>query len=497
MGSEWEFTHLCKKFGKDTCEYFLQTDTEKTALNGKTLDICSYYCTSENKVRKIGSGGAWTGLSPKFCPKRKALEEKSICDDCVNNDENCIKPSEDKCIGYTSESDTILNSAPESKPAYKDIFLEHYPNFDVSEFDEFAESLCVACCFDDGGAACPFPDDGGCKTHWESECLLKWRDKIDEYDLETINVFLIEQPSESETAESTSETSVAVQEESPTVQAAFDYSELDGDTADKLRAVSERVISIKAKYIIETAKQVKAAHDLLANCKNGMFGLWCKSVGFSRDTGDNLVRVAEVFPEFDIAENFGNISPSLLYEASKPSAPKELVEQVRNGDITTHKDYIALKKQLEEAAAKAENEEKAREAIRQNLNNMEEGYREYKDKYTEEYYKNQDLEKRVKELESRPVDVAVQRDETSLAEIARLNDELAKARQDIIDASFGNTASGDAELISDFYETLHGNALSAIRSCADFAEKNGGKFTSRFRSLAEVISDYINEMEEF
>lgn len=37
--------------------------------------------------------------------------KKTICDDCINNDENCIKPSEDMCSGYTSKNDTILNSA--------------------------------------------------------------------------------------------------------------------------------------------------------------------------------------------------------------------------------------------------------------------------------------------------------------------------------------------------------------------------------------------------
>ena len=108
---DWALTHLCRKFGENDCEYFLQTDNKGTVVNGKKLDICCYYCTSENKVRKIGSGGTWTGLSPKFCPKRKALEEKSMCDDCINSDDNCIKPSGDMCSGYTSENDTILNSA--------------------------------------------------------------------------------------------------------------------------------------------------------------------------------------------------------------------------------------------------------------------------------------------------------------------------------------------------------------------------------------------------
>lgn len=72
---EWDMTHLCSRYNDKDCEHFLQTGSKETVLNGKKLDICCYYCTSENKVRKIGSGGTWTGLSPKFCPKRKALED--------------------------------------------------------------------------------------------------------------------------------------------------------------------------------------------------------------------------------------------------------------------------------------------------------------------------------------------------------------------------------------------------------------------------------------
>lgn len=45
--------------------------------------------------------------------KTIAIETKKtfMCDDCINKDENCVKPSEDMCSGYTSKNDTILNSA--------------------------------------------------------------------------------------------------------------------------------------------------------------------------------------------------------------------------------------------------------------------------------------------------------------------------------------------------------------------------------------------------
>ena len=39
----------------------------------------------------------------------------------------------------------------------------------------------------------------------------------------------------------------------------------------------------------------KHAHDLTANHYKGSWGKWCNAVGISRDTGDNMVRVAEQF----------------------------------------------------------------------------------------------------------------------------------------------------------------------------------------------------------
>lgn len=368
--------------------------------------------------------------SDKNVPK-----ESTICDDCINNDENCIKPSEDKCIGYTSESDTILNPAPESKPTYKDIFLKHYPDFDVSRFDEFAESLCVACCFDDGGAACPFPGNDECKTHWESECLFEWRDKTDEYDLETIKGFLIEKPLENETAESTAKTAVAVQDKNPKIQAAFDYSELDSDTAKNLRDCETVIRQETAGYFTLLGAKFKEAQDLLANHANGTFEKWYTAMGFKRQTVYNLIQRYDFLGSPTIGgreDTFEALPLTLSYELSKPDAPAELVEKVLDGDITTNAEYIKLKAELEEANKRAETEKKAREAISQNLSNMEEGYREFKDKYTEEYYKNADLEKRVKELESRPVDVAVQDNSDLMEELEELREENARLKDDSV-----------------------------------------------------------------
>ena len=112
----------------------------------------------------------------------------------------------------------------------------------------------------------------------------------------------------------------------------------------------------------------KHAHDLCANNKNGTWGKWCDVVGISRDTGDNMVHIAERFGNIQIeGKPIFDVQPlKLLYAVAKPSAPAELVEQVKTGDITTYKEYQELlaqvKAEKDRAVAAEAREEDARKA---------------------------------------------------------------------------------------------------------------------------------------
>ncbi len=69
---------------------------------------------------------------------------------------------------------------------------------------------------------------------------------------------------------------------------------------------------------------------------------------------DKLSDLGAVFISSEIRtiseqEAFEALPKMLKLDISKPSAPPELVNKVMNGDITTHKEYIALKKELEAA----------------------------------------------------------------------------------------------------------------------------------------------------
>ena len=233
-------------------------------------------------------------------------------------------------------------------------------------------------------------------------------------------------------------------------QNTFDYSELDADTAAKLENVTVEIFNVRKEYIFTMAKKVAYAHGLLANCGNGKFGAWCESVGISRDTGNNLVRIAEIFGNISAEEqkSLSQLKPSLLYEAARPSAPAELVEQVKSGNITTHKEYIELKKQLEaqmQRYSKAldenhslhdenhslhdenqslhdenqslhdENQSLRRDRVNA-MNRADNAEHELSDakaeikKLSKECERNTELEQRIKSLESQPRDVAVQAD---------------------------------------------------------------------------------------
>lgn len=238
----------------------------------------------------------------------------------------------------------------------------------------------------------------------------------------------------------------AVQPERAAEIADFDYTELDSDTAAKLESVTAEIFNVRKDYIFTMAKKVAYAHELLANHYGGKFGVWCESIGISRDTGNNLVRVAEIFGNLtaDEQKNLSQVKPSLLYEAAKPSAPPELVEQVMNGDITTHKEYIELKKQLDEAKENLE-------ISRDDAQKAEERAEYAENANSKLSVKNSELERRVKELENRPVDVAVQTDDSLLKEKEQ---EISELKEQIERMSDKTVKSFVIRMSPDEYEQL-------------------------------------------
>lgn len=109
----------------------------------------------------------------------------------------------------------------------------------------------------------------------------------------------------------------------------------------------------------------KHAHDLTANHYKGSWGKWCAAVGISRDTGDNMVRVAEQFGNIQLeGKSIFDVQPmKLLYAAAKPSTPEEVKQAVFTGDITTYKEYQEVMAQLKAEKERADAAETERDKL--------------------------------------------------------------------------------------------------------------------------------------
>lgn len=149
----------------------------------------------------------------------------------------------------------------------------------------------------------------------------------------------------------------------------FDYSGLDDQTVSDLH-LAEREYSSGMKMaemgLRRMADAVAIAHDALCGSCDKMsqlkhgnrgentFGAWCESIGIHRKAAERLLQVSKLMDGSTPREQkvLEELSPTLLYATAKPSAPAELVQAVKDGDITTHKQYQEAMAMLKERDAK-------------------------------------------------------------------------------------------------------------------------------------------------
>lgn len=147
--------------------------------------------------------------------------------------------------------------------------------------------------------------------------------------------------------------------------AEFDYSGLDEQTVNDLH-LAERECAAGRRLaeagLRRMADGVAIAHEALVpnwdNSKHGnrgedTFRRWCESIGVSKSAAYRLLQVTALFDNSSPEQQkiLDSLSPSLLYAAAKPSAPADLVQAVKDGDITTHKQYQDLLKENQQLRA--------------------------------------------------------------------------------------------------------------------------------------------------
>lgn len=147
--------------------------------------------------------------------------------------------------------------------------------------------------------------------------------------------------------------------------AEFDYSGLDAQTVTDLH-LAERECAAGRRLaeagLRRMADGVAIAHEALVpnwdNSKHGnrgedAFRRWCESIGVSKSAAYRLLQVTALFDNSSPEQQkiLDSLSPSLLYAAAKPTAPADLVQAVKSGDITTHKQYQDLLKENQQLRA--------------------------------------------------------------------------------------------------------------------------------------------------
>lgn len=264
----------------------------------------------------------------------------------------------------------------------------------------------------------------------------------------------------------------------PTSLPAFDYAGLDDQTVAVLHLAESEIREARQAYISRLSAAVAAAHEaVVANCENGAGGrfikpegtffAWCASVGLKKDAAYRLLQINALFNRATAVEQavLENASPSLLYAAAKPSAPPELVQAVKDGDITTHKQYqealaeirardAKINDLLEMSEAADRRADKAEQAAKDNARerdaalrraaeaeNRAAGAQKLADQRGDE---NTALKAQIRDLEARPVEVAVAqpgeeqieawRKEGEARAAAALRDSIRKADQAKADA---------------------------------------------------------------
>lgn len=297
----------------------------------------------------------------------------------------------------------------------------------------------------------------------------------------------------------------------------FDYSVLSQKTIDTMRLAEEEIRDAKRVYISRVSNAVAMVHhELVANCdelhhnqhSDNTFLAWCLHVGISKHAAYRFLQVDRLLSSArpDELATLETAKPSLLYAAAKPSADPDMVQDLKDGKISTLKEWNQREAELK-AQLKAKSDELAAEKSRADSLSAEIGAREEKiselleaseqadqranqaetrikgleDSYRSAHANEEfairraaDAEARAKhaeqkaaELEARPIEVAVQ--QPSDADLARWRAEGAEqARRE----SAASIASADAarkkaeDRIKKLQETLQGRTdhLNAVET---------------------------------
>ena len=287
---------------------------------------------------------------------------------------------------------------------------------------------------------------------------------------------------------------------------AFDYSGLDAQTVDDLHFAEKEYQhgkKLAERGLVHMGNAIAAAHDALCgtvvqqldNGEDGAcrtmrkarnnqhsedtFKSWCLSIGITKDSAYRLLQVSALMDNSSPRQQkvLKELSPTLLYAVAKPSAPAELVEKVKNGEVSTNKEYQDLLAQIKAEKERAD----AAEAERDKLLGAQ---------------------NRAAWAESHIQDVEAQRD-AALADVQGLTEQNAKLQQSYHDADESRIAANlqrqKAEAERDRAEARAKDAenqLAGSRQVAEAAKLRGDKLKAENDALkSQPITAVVDEEE--
>ena len=255
----------------------------------------------------------------------------------------------------------------------------------------------------------------------------------------------------------------------------FDYSGLPEQAVENLHFAEDEYRHGKQmaeRGLVHMGNAVAAAHDelctVVAQCDNGRFAkkedtfrAWCLSIGITKDSAYRLLQVSALMAGSSPRQRaiLESLPPTLLYAVSKPSAPQELVEKVKNGEVSTNKAYQDLLKenqqlrtdrvnamnQAEREKSRADAAEAQRDAAQADVAGLHEQndhlQRSYD--YANEAYKTADVQRKQAEqraktaedaLKKQPITGVVDKDEVQRQAEALSRNAVQEARQQAAEA---------------------------------------------------------------
>lgn len=283
------------------------------------------------------------------------------------------------------------------------------------------------------------------------------------------------------------------------IRPAFDYSGLDAQTVDDLHFAEKEYQhgkKLAERGLVHMGNAIAAAHDALCGtvvqqlengsdgaCRNlrrahnnqhcdDTFRAWCVSIGITKDTAYRLLQVAALMDNSSPRQQrvLKELSPSLLYAVAKPSAPAELVAQVKSGDITTHKQYQEALAQIKAEKERAD----AAEAERDKLLGAQ---------------------NRATWAESHIQDVEAQRD-AALADVQGLTEQNAKLKERADSAEAREEEAWKMQSRAEARAKDAENQLAGSRQVAEAAKLRGDKLKAENDALKSQPITAVVDKEE-